>query len=192
MEQVFRSQIEKIVSLTDEEFEYVLSFFIKRKYKRHQFVIQQGDPVNYEYFVMSGLLKYYILDDDGKMHILQFAMEDWWLSDYTAFLTGTPATSFADCLEDSVLLGITKENKDKLCSEMHKIEHFFRVKSNYGYVALQRRILSLLCSDAQEKYKQLFALYPSLFQRVPKALLASYIGVSRETLSRLSMSSDQG
>jgi CRP/FNR family transcriptional regulator, cyclic AMP receptor protein len=192
MEHVFRAQIEKIVSLTDDEFEYVLSFFIRRKYKRHQFVIQQGDLVNYEYFVMSGLLKCYIIDDEGKTHILQFAMEDWWLSDYTAFLTGTPAATFADCLEDSELLGITKENKDKLCGEMHKIEHFFRVKSNYGYVALQRRILSLLCSDAREKYRQLFQLYPSLFQRVPKALLASYIGVSRETLSRLSISPEEG
>lgn len=190
MEHIFRKQIEKIVSLTDSEFEHILSFFVRKKYKRHQFVIQQGDPVNYEFLVLSGLLKSYILDDDGKMHILQFAMEDWWLSDYTAFLTGTPATSFADCLEDSELLGITKENKDKLCSEMHKMEHFFRVKSNYGYVALQRRILSLLSNNAQEKYRQLFELYPSLFQRVPKALLASYIGVSRETLSRLTISPD--
>ncbi|MEI3796568.1 cAMP-binding domain of CRP or a regulatory subunit of cAMP-dependent protein kinases [Chitinophaga ginsengisegetis] len=191
MEYTFRKQIERIVSLTDTEFEYVLSFFVRKKYKRHQFVIQEGDPANYEYFVLSGLLKSYILDEGGKMHILQFAMEDWWLSDYTAYLTGMPATTFADCLENSELLGITKENKDKLCSEMHKMEHFFRVKSNYGYVALQRRILSLLCNDAQAKYRQLFELYPSLFQRVPKALLASYIGVSRETLSRLTISPDQ-
>ena len=190
MEQIFRDQIEKIVSLTDEEFAYVLSFFVKRKYKKHQFVIQQGNPVNYEYFVLSGLLKCYIIDEEEKTHILQFAMEDWWFSDYTAFLTGMPAATFADCLEDSELLGITKENKDKLCGEMHKIEHFFRVKSNNGYVALQRRILSLLSNDAQEKYRQLFSLYPALFQRVPKALLASYIGVSRETLSRLTISPD--
>lgn len=188
MEQVFRSQIEKIVPLSDTEFAHVLSFFTRKKYKKHQFVIQQGDPVPYEFFVLSGLLKSYILDESGKMHILQFAMEDWWLSDYGAYLNGTPATSFADCLENSELLGITKDNKDKLCREMHKMEHFFRVKSNYGYVALQRRILSLLSSDAQEKYRQLFELYPSLFQRVPKAVLASYIGVSRETLSRMSIS----
>lgn len=187
MELVFRQQLEKIISLTDSEYEYVRSFFISRKYKKHQFVIQQGDPVNYEYFVLSGLIKCYVLDDDSSMHILQFAMEDWWLSDYTAYQAGTPATTFADCLEDTELMGITKVNKDKLCAEMHKMEHFFRVKSNLGYIALQRRILSLLSNNAEEKYRQLFELYPSLFQRVPKALLASYIGVSRETLSRLKL-----
>lgn len=173
MDHMLRRQIEKIVPLTDSEFDHVLSFFVKKKYRKHQFVIQQGDPVNYEYFVVSGLLKSYILDESGKMYIMQFAMEDWWFSDYTAYLNGAVANSFADCLEDSELLGITKENKDKLCREMHKIEHFFRVKSNYGYVALQRRIFSLLCNDTQKKYNELFELYPSLFQRVPKVLLAA-------------------
>ncbi|MFV0565831.1 MAG: hypothetical protein ACK5NB_08370 [Flavobacteriaceae bacterium] len=73
-----------------------------------------------------------------------------------------------------------------MCAELQKIEHFFRIKSNLGYVALQRRILSLLNKDAKGRYEQLMELYPSLLQRVPKTILASYLGVSRETLSRLS------
>jgi CRP-like cAMP-binding protein len=68
---------------------------------------------------------------------------------------------------------------------MHKIEHFFRKKSSNGYIALQRRILSLLNSNAKERYEQFISQYPTLLQRLPKTLIASYLGVSRETLSRL-------
>jgi len=87
-------------------------------------------------------------------------------------------------LEDSTLLCLTATNKKKLCDELHKIEHFFRIKTGSGYVSLQQRILSLLNNDARSRYNELLAQYPSLFQRVPKVLIAAYLGVSRETLSR--------
>ncbi len=186
MSVILRQQIEKIVPLTDEEFEYTLSFFVRKKYRKHQFVVQHGERVSYEFFVESGLLKSYFTNHEDKTYILQFALEDWWISDYQAYMNGLPASYDIDCIEDSVLLAITLENKNKLCKELQKMEHFFRIKANYGYIALQQRILSLLNDDAREKYRQLFKLYPMLFQRVPKAFLASYIGVSRETLSRIS------
>ena len=91
-----------------------------------------------------------------------------------------------DCIEDVELLCLSLQNRDKICADLHKIEHFFRRKSNFGYVALQRRILSLLNSNAKERYEQLLQNNPNLFQRVPKTLIASYLGVSRETLSRFS------
>ena len=113
-------------------------------------------------------------------------MEDWWVTDYQAHFKKETATINVDCLEDCEILCLSLENREKLCSELQKIEHFFRIKSNFGYVALQRRILSLLDKDAKGRYEQLIELYPILLQRVPKTILASYLGVSRETLSRLS------
>jgi len=181
-----RQHIEKITPLTDSEFDYILSHFTPRSFKKHQFVIQKGDPVKNDYFVISGLLKAYHTDQDGKDHIIQFAMEDWWISDYQAYFNGTPATLYIDCLENVDILCLSLTNREKLCAELHKIEHFFRRKSNSGYIALQRRILSLLDSSAKERYEQLLQQYPTLLQRVPKTLIASYLGVSRETLSRLS------
>ena len=113
-----------------------------------------------------------------------FAMEDWWVTDYQAHFNREKSSINVDCLEDCEVLCLTLENREKLCAELQKIEHFFRMKSNAGYVALQRRILSLLDQDAKGRYEQFLKLYPTLVQRIPKVTLAAYLGVSRETLSR--------
>ncbi len=183
-----REQIEKFTPLTDSEFEYILSHFTVKKLKKHQFLIQEGDNVLNDFYVQKGCLKAYHSDQNGKEYILQFAVEDWWITDYQAYFKETIATINIDCIEECELLCLSLYNREKLCSELHKIEHFFRKKSNAGYVALQQRILSLLNSSAKERYEQLFQLYPKLFQRVPKTLIAAYLGVSRETLSRLNSS----
>lgn len=181
-----REHIEQIVPLTDKEFEFVLSNFSFRKIKKHQYLIQQGDPVHYSYFVISGLLKLSHTDANDKEHILHFAMEDWWVSDYKAWFTNAKATMSLDCLEDTSVFCLSLEDNKKLCSGLPKMEHFFLTKSHFGYIAAQQRILSLLTTSAKERYEQLLMQYPSLIQRVNKTLLASYLGVSRETLSRLS------
>jgi CRP-like cAMP-binding protein len=179
-----RRHFEKITPLTDQEFDYILSHFTTKKLKKHQFLIQEGDNVTNDYFVVKGLLKAYHVDKEGKEYIMQFAMEDWWVTDYQAYFSQTKATLNIDCIEEVEILCLSLHNRDKICADLHKIEHFFRRKSNMGYVALQRRILSMLNSNAKERYEQLLLQYPTLFQRVPKTLIASYLGVSRETLSR--------
>ena len=185
MQEKLREHFEKIIPLTDEEFAFVLSHFTVRKYKKHQYLIQQGDPVNHTFFVVSGLLRLSHTDANDKEHILLFAMEDWWVSDDHAFLTGSKATMSLDCLEDTSVFCITPEDNQKLFAAMPKMEHFFLKKAHFGYIALQRRLLALLSSSAAERYQQLLMQYPSLIQRVNKTLLAAYLGVSRETLSRL-------
>ncbi len=187
MKDFLRTHLEKVVPLTNDEFHYINSHFTPRKFKKHQFVLQEANLASHDFFVLKGLLKATYTNAAGQReHIIQFAWEDWWITDYQAYFHQTPATLSIDCLEDVEVLCLSLANRDKLCSELHKIEHFFRRKSNMGYVALQRRIMSLLTNSAKERYDQLFATYPQLFQRVPKTLLAAYLGVSRETLSRLS------
>ncbi len=186
MDAALRNHIEKIISLTDDEFAFVRTHFSTKKYKKHQFLIQEGEPVPYAFFVVSGLLKLLHTDASGKEHIVSFAMEDWWESDYQAFHTRAKATMSLNCLEDTEVFCLTLDNYRKLCSELPKMEYFFLEKANRGHIGSQQRILSLITSNAKERYEQLLERYPSLFQRVPKSLLASYLGVSRETLSRLS------
>lgn len=185
MEKALRNQIEKIVNLTDEEFEFVLSHFKMRRYKKHQYVVQAGDPAPNDHFVIQGLLKSFYTDDVGKNHILQFAMEDWWISDPQAFHHKTLATMNIDCIEETQVVFISIDKREKLCADLQKMEYFFLKKTAAGYVALQRRILSLMSQTADERYRQFVELYPSLLQRLPKTLIASYLGISRETLSRL-------
>jgi len=189
MSQILRQQIEKISRLTDSEFDYILSHFTLKKFKKHQFVVQEGQMTEHDFFILSGCLKSYSTDANGKEHIIQFGLQDWWITDYESYYYQTKATVNIDCIEDSELLALSYRNREKLCAEIHKMEHFFRKKTNKRNVALQQRILSLLSSSAKERYDKLLEQYPHFFQKIPKHLIASYLGVTRETLSRFNSSS---
>lgn len=180
-----RQHIEEIIPLTDEEFAYILSFFQPVTKRKHQYLLQEGETASKEYWVIKGCVKSYFIEDSGKEHILQFAMENWWITDYESFVKQLPSKTAIDCIEDCELLYITYENRDKLTATMHKMERFWAKKSKMGRIALQKRIVSLLQNSAKERYDQLLEQYPTLFQRVPKKMIAAYLGVSRETLSRL-------
>ena len=181
-----KTHLEEIISLTDQEFEHIAAHFKPKMLKKHQYLIQEDEFVNHIYFVVKGLLKATFTDANGKEYIIQFAMENWWLSDFRAFYGRVKSITNISCLENSELLSISKDNLDQLCSESHKMEHFFRIKNSLGYVALQQRILSLLTTSPKERFEQLAQQYPQLMQRVSKTIIAAYLGISRETLSRLS------
>jgi CRP-like cAMP-binding protein len=187
MKEKLREHIEKIVPLTDDEFAFVLSHFTIQQHKKRAFLIRQGERVKYAYFVVSGLLMLVYTDERGKQHIVSFAMEDWWESDFLAFFTQTKATMSLQCLEATTVFCLSLEGYQQLCAGLRKMEHFFLQKANAGHIGSQQRILSFLTSNATARYEQLLRRYPSLIQRVPKTLLAAYLGVSRETLSRLSI-----
>ena len=188
-EQLLRDHIAKTANLTDEEFARFFSHFQPRSFKKGQVIIREGDKVDCEYFVLSGCLKSFFINDDVKMHILMFAMPTWWASDYHALYNQTRATINVDCITDVELLVLSNTDREKLCDEIHQVERFFRWRTNRGYVAAQRRLLSFMNNDAKARYEELLKLYPQLYNLVPKHLIAAYLGVSRETLSRLYHSS---
>ncbi len=177
--------INEVVPMSESEFDSVLDFFTPLRREKHQYVIQEGEDVNREYWVIKGLLKSYVIDPNGKEYIVQFAMENWWITDYYAFLHHSKASMHIDCVEPSELLYISYENREKVRKEFPKMEAFWSHKTKFGYASLQNRILSLLQDPAKERYEKLIRQYPQLAQRVPKKYLAAYLGVSRETLSRL-------
>jgi CRP-like cAMP-binding protein len=184
--QTLRDHIEAITKLDDEEFEHVLSHFTEKKLKKHASLIREGEFVNHEYFVLKGCLRTYFVDPEtGKEFTYQFAVENWWLTDREAFLNGTKATMTIDCLEACELLCISKEDREKLGVELWKYEHYMNVKSNIGYVALQKRMMTMITGSAKERYENFIRQYPQILNRVPKMYVASYLGVSRETISRL-------
>lgn len=182
---ILRNHIEKIVALTDEEFSLVESCFHHKKFLKKEFVIRENDLVKEVYFIVSGLMKLFVNDPEAREHIISFSMEDWWETDYMAFYTQSKATQFLQCLEETEVLSLSFNDYEKLCSQVPKMEHFFLKKAVGGHISSQRRILSLMTMNAKERYEQFIKLYPSLIQRIPKTVLALYLGVSRETLSRL-------
>lgn len=182
---ILKEHIEQVLKLDEKEFDSIVPFFKTEKFRKRQFVIQENQPVLKIYFVCKGLLKSGFMDDIGKEHILQFACKNWWISDFTAFFKQENSTLAIDCIEDSELLSISFDNLNKICAEVPKMEHFFRVKSNFGYISLQQRILSMMKDSAKDRYEIFCNQYPTIIEKVPKQLIANYLGVSRETLSRL-------
>ncbi|MBO9563906.1 MAG: Crp/Fnr family transcriptional regulator [Niastella sp.] len=182
---ILREHITKTISIPDDQFDHVFSHFKLQSYKKGQTVITEGTFVHAEYFVIDGCLKSFFINDNLKMFILQFAMPTWWVSDYSALYSGNKATISVDCITDATVLSLANEDREKLCKEFHAVEHFFRWRTNKGYVASQKRLLSLMNNDARHRYEELLNLYPQLYNLVPKHLIAAYLGISRETLSRL-------
>ncbi|KQT23362.1 Crp/Fnr family transcriptional regulator [Chryseobacterium sp. Leaf405] len=183
--QRLRDHIEAITPLTDEEFDYVKSFFILKNVRKNQFLVHEGDEVKYEFLTLEGIYKVFYIDENGKEHILQFAKKNWWMTDYVGFFKQQNAKMFVECLQDGAVVCLTLEGREKLSMELHKMEHFFRVKLMNGYIALQQRIILLLSSTPQQRYEEFSKLYPDLITQIPKKYVAEYLGVSRETLSRL-------
>jgi len=183
--ETLKQHIAKTISLSDEQFDYCFSHFKRQEFKKGQVIIAAGDQVASEYFVIGGCLKTFYINDDLKMYILQFAMPTWWASDYHALYSGHRATVSLDCITDAEVLCLKAEDREKLCREIHAVEYFFRWRTNMGYVASQKRLLSLMNNDAKHRYEELLKQYPQLYNLVPKNLIAAYLGVSRETLSRL-------
>jgi CRP-like cAMP-binding protein len=181
-----RVHIESICKLTDEEFEFILNHFTFVKYKKRSQLIREGDVVKHEYFILKGCLRSYITDaDTGKEFTYSFAAENWWISEREAFTRHIPAATVVECLEDCELLALTYENRIKLGRELWKYEHYVAQKSSLGYVALQKRLQLMLMDNPKKRFENFIEQYPNLYSRISKTMIASYLGVSRETISRL-------
>ncbi|RAV98535.1 Crp/Fnr family transcriptional regulator [Pseudochryseolinea flava] len=181
---MFRKHLEVYTTLSDDEYERVLTYFVPKKLKKHEFLVHEGDWVTNHHWVIKGLLVSNYTDDEGKDHIMQFAIENCWITDQDAFYNQTKAIFNITCLEDTTLMCLSFSNREKMCADMHKMEHYFRKKGNDSFVKQQRRLLSYMTNDAKGRFNLLMAEYPGLYQRLSKKILAAYLGVTRETLSR--------
>lgn len=177
--------------LTDQEFLEIKDLFHHQKLKRGDYVFREGDKVSHVYFISSGLVKLFYSDEEAKECILSFAFENWWETDFSAFYHQVPAVSNLQCIEDSEIYSLHYEDYRMLIERYPHVSGYFLDKSVKGHIANQRRILSLLTLSPKKKYEQFLQLYPALVQRIPKSLLSLYLGVSRETLSRLYKSGNQ-
>lgn len=185
MFQVLFASIREKVSLSEKEEEMVATFFTPKKLRKRNYLLNAGDVCKYSAFVSKGLLRSGIVDEKDNEHILQFAIEGWWISDIYSFLTSEPSSYFIDSLEESDLLLLTKENNELLLEKVPKMERYFRILTQNAIVAMQRRLIGSLSQSAEEKYLKLLSLYPEIVQRVQQHMIASYIGVTPETLSRI-------
>lgn len=180
-----RAHVAQRIEITDEEFRLCTTFFIPRKLRRRQFLVQEGEPGKYIAYVSRGCLRTYTVDEKGEEHVVEFAIEDWWASDLHSFLTGKPATFNIDALEDSQLLLLDRESREGLLRAVPKMERFFRLLQEANYVATHRRIGEALSKTADERYLNFLKTYPQLVRRIPQKHIAAYLGITPQSLSRI-------
>lgn len=173
------------INLSKEEQREFTGVLSEKRISKKEFLIKPGQAVDYEYYVVQGCLKAFYLDENGNKHIIQFAVEDWWISDFEAFFGNYPAQLYVEAIEDSVLLGIHRDTLETLYKRIPKFERFFRIKTTNAFVALRSRILSSLQKNNKERYLEFCQTYPQIEKRVPNYHIANYLGIKPESLSRL-------
>lgn len=185
MYELLYKKISEVVSITPAEFDYCKTLFVAKKLRKKQYFLQEGDVCQYQAFVAKGILRSYTVDDKGAKHILQFASEGWWMADLYSFFTGEPSGYNMDAIEEAELLLITRPSWELLMQKLPRMEHYFRILLQNHLIATQRRLMQSLRGSAEENYRKFAATYPDCVQRVPQHMVASYLGITRETLSRL-------
>lgn len=177
--------IKQYIQLNPEEEAVLLAKIKYRKYLKGQFVVQSGDVCKYESFVLSGCLKTFYIDPEGQEHIVMFAVENWWTADLGSFITQTPADFNVQCLENTELAQFAYEDLEQLYREIPKLERFFRIIIQKAFVASQKRVVNSFSLPAKERYLAFRKQYPQIDQRVPQYMIASYLGITKEFLSKI-------
>ena len=177
--------VAKGIDLDPDETELVKSVFHHKKYRKNQYILQQGDVARYENFVIKGIARIYLADDKGREHVVSFAPENWWVGDLYSYYAGKPTGFNIDCLEDTEVLQITRPDLDALCIRIPKMNIYFRLLYRGSVVASNNRVASSLYKTSQERYQEFIEQYPHIEQRVPNYQIASYLGITAQSLSRI-------
>jgi CRP-like cAMP-binding protein len=185
MEHSVVKEIFRDVNLTDADAEIVSAKLKKMNVPKGRIILSAGELVPYQYYVFSGCLRTYFLDGSGKEYTIQFAVNDWWISDYTVFFTGGHSIFYIECIQDAIIYQISKKSMEELYLEVPLIETFFRIKMERFFASYQKRILSDLAMSATDKYKRFLQIYPQIEQSIKNYHLASYLGITTESLSRI-------
>jgi len=182
---VFRKYLEDKITLTNEDYELIESVSLFKKLRKRQYLLQAGDVFRFHAFVCKGFLRNYYVDEKGQEHIMQFAPENYWTGDGESMNSGLPSKYDIEAIEESEILLLKKEDFEMIRKTIPAFNDFVNESLRKNAVVLQKRIHDNISLSAEEKYRNFISKYPSISNRVPLHMIASYLGVSAETLSRI-------
>lgn len=177
--------INKIITLTPEEEQLILSQVEVKPYKSKSLLLKANEISRNTYFIQSGVVRSFNINDHIIEHVLHFACEGWWIGDMYSYITEKPGNLFIEVIEDAETVIISKEKQQILYREIPKLERYFRILAENSLVAHQERLMDNLSLTAEERFEKFCSKYPTLIQRVPQKHIASYIGVTPEFFSKM-------
>lgn len=181
----FRAYLEKSLPITDAQFSLISKDLQIKTFQKNEIILSQGDVCNRTFFVGDGLLRSYSIDSKGKVHIIQFAPELWWISERNGLLFNEPSDFFIDAIEQTTAIVIPKDYFNLAIPHLPKMQELNETMLNNSIRFMQKRINMLLSATAEERYLDFIRLYPNLTLRVPQWMIASYLGITPESLSRV-------
>lgn len=187
MTNLFRHYLSKNLSttLSDESFSFIKEHFHHKYLRKRQYFLQHDTVCYYMAFVLKGALCEYTIDQNGKQHIFRFAIEEWWMFDLESFFTAQPSIYDIEALEPTEMLVIHIDSYRKLMQDSKDFREIMNLLNEKSMIKVQQRIQKTNMLDAKELYFDFVHTYPEFVQRFPQKMIASYLGISRETLSRI-------
>lgn len=170
---------------TQSEIDYFNGILQHKTIPKKTLLLQDGEVCNFEAYIIKGCIRKYYINEHGHEVILQFAIEDWWVSDISSFHEKKPSKLFIETLEECELLLLTPETKEQLVTNVPKFERIFRLLVQRNLSSMQNRLIDTIAKTAQEKYLEFLKLYPTIPQRVAQHYIASYLGMTAEFLSKI-------
>ncbi len=185
-EQKIINFLKQRVDVSEHEADVFAEAFGERKLRKKQLIVQPGFVAKYRYYIVEGVIRSFILDDEsGHETTIALAVKDWWITDYNSFIYQQPATLFVEAVTNASVLQLSYEAERQLKAANPKYETFFRIIAERGLAAQQRRIITGLTQSAERRYEQFVMNYLEFLQEIPQYILASYLGMSTEFLSKI-------
>lgn len=185
MYSALKNQLKQYIKVSDEEIEPFCQLFEAKEVKKKEFLLREGEICQYETFIYQGLFKVFHLDRQSEEHILYFGAENWWVMDFDSFDNEIPSRLNIQALEDSQVLIISKENKEKAYREMPFLHELIHKAMKKTHIALQRRMLDNISKTATQRYWEYLEKYPNIAKRLSNMQMASYLGISHEFVSKI-------
>ncbi|NLR94493.1 Crp/Fnr family transcriptional regulator [Flammeovirga agarivorans] len=173
------------VDLTEEEWQFIKDRIALQHFKKGDILLKEKDEVLTQYYVIEGCLRSFFIDTHEREHTLQFAIHDWWISDYTAYFDASTAILTIECIQDTTVLELSRITQKEVFEKIPKVESFFRDKLEHSFGAFQLRIINNLSKTAKEKYLDFLTSHKQIEKHIKNYHIASYLGITTESLSRI-------
>lgn len=171
--------------LTAAEIELVLNASVQKRLRKNQYLLEEGEVSDFVGFVVKGSFRLFRIGDNKQEHVMRFAIENWWISDFISFMSGQPSNCYIEALEDSELIRFSKQKWDELLAASPNFRQIIEALTTKNFEAHQDRIFSNISDPAEVRYEKFVQNYPTLYNRIPLYMIASFLGLTRETLSRI-------